>query len=344
MKLHPLLKSGGLTALALALAAPAFTTPVLAQESSQRGNWRGGNNDNGGARNAGRNERAVERQAQRAERQQQRQAQAPQARQQQQAAPPQAQQQRSGNESRWGQRGDNGGNWNGGNRERPTMGNRQRQDGADRPQGNYAQRGRDTTQTQPQTRDWNRDRNTGDRNAGDRNWADNRTQGTRDWNRDGQRDGQRDWNRDRNWSDNNRNRDYRDNDRNRDYRDRDRNGSYRDGYRDARNNYGRDQRRWDRRWRDDHRYDWNRYRYANRDHYRLGRYYAPYRNYSYRRLSIGFYLDNLFFGNRYWINDPWSYRLPQVYGSYRWVRYYDDVLLVDMYSGEVVDVIYDFFW
>ena len=55
-------------------------------------------------------------------------------------------------------------------------------------------------------------------------------------------------------------------------------------------------------------------------------------------------LGNLFFGSRYWINDPWRYRLPEVYGPYRWVRYYDDVLLVDIYSGEVVDVIYDFFW
>ena len=48
--------------------------------------------------------------------------------------------------------------------------------------------------------------------------------------------------------------------------------------------------------------------------------------------------------DRYWIQDPWQYRLPQVYGPYRWVRYYDDVLLVDIYSGEVVDVIHNFFW
>ena len=50
------------------------------------------------------------------------------------------------------------------------------------------------------------------------------------------------------------------------------------------------------------------------------------------------------FGNRYWINDPWQYRLPAVYGPYQWVRYYDDVLLVDTYTGEVVDVIHNFFW
>ncbi len=162
----------------------------------------------------------------------------------------------------------------------------------------------------------------------------------------------RDWasrDRDRNYRDGDRNRDYRDRDRNRDYRDRDRNGSYtyrdrngsyRDGYRDAR----RDYRRWDRRWRDNNRYNWQRYRYSNRNIYRLGRYYSPYRDYSYRRLSIGIFLDRLFYSDRYWINDPWQYRLPEVYGPYRWVRYYDDALLVDVYSGEVVDVIYDFFW
>ena len=72
--------------------------------------------------------------------------------------------------------------------------------------------------------------------------------------------------------------------------------------------------------------------------------YVPYRNWSYRRISVGFTLGSLFYGSRYWINDPWRYRLPEVYGPYRWVRYYDDVLLVDMYSGQVVDVIYDFFW
>jgi len=28
----------------------------------------------------------------------------------------------------------------------------------------------------------------------------------------------------------------------------------------------------------------------------------------------------------------------------RWIRYYDDALLVDTWNGEVVDVIYNFFW
>jgi hypothetical protein len=230
-------------------------------------------------------------------------------------------------------------------------------------------------------RDWNRSGNDGNRggrdgarqgdttnrgdgraNDGQRGGDGNRGSGT-GWNRGGTNGGAvASTDRNRSYTDRDRNRSYdgrRDNDRNsRDgRRDNDRNwgdgrrdtdrnwdgrnGSYRDGDRDAR----RDHRRWDNRgWRNDRRYDWNRYRSANRDVFRLGVYYSPYRNYHYRRLSIGFFLDSLFYSNRYWINDPWRYRLPEVYGPYRWVRYYDDALLVDVYSGEVVDVIHDFFW
>jgi hypothetical protein len=106
----------------------------------------------------------------------------------------------------------------------------------------------------------------------------------------------------------------------------------------------RDYLGWQNDWRRDRRYDWQRYRYSNRHIYRPGRYYSPYRDHSYSRFSIGFFLQPGFFSNRYWINDPWQYRLPAAYPGTRWVRYYDDVLLVDVYTGEVVDVIHDFFW
>jgi hypothetical protein len=147
-----------------------------------------------------------------------------------------------------------------------------------------------------------------------------------------------------------RNRTYTDSNRNGSYADRDRrdgnrwNDNNRRGNETWRNNGRNDSRRWDRNWRNDHRYDWQRYRTSNRVVFHVGAYYAPYRDYSYRRFGTGSILDSLFFGSRYWIADPWQYRLPEVYGPYRWVRYYDDVLLVDIYSGEVVDVIYDFFW
>lgn len=111
-----------------------------------------------------------------------------------------------------------------------------------------------------------------------------------------------------------------------------------------RNNGSRDNRNWDRGWRSNDRYNWSSYRSSNRNIFSGGRYYSPYRGYSYRRLGIGFSLNSLFYGSQYWINDPYYYRLPEAYGPYRWVRYYDDVLLVDTYTGEVVDAIYDFFY
>ena len=138
--------------------------------------------------------------------------------------------------------------------------------------------------------------------------------GRRDWRRDRDGDGRRDWRRDR------------DGDSRRDWR-RDRDGD----------------RRWSRNWRRDDRYNWHSYRNRYGSLFRLGRYYDPY-GYRYRRFTIGFNLWPNYYRSRYWLNDPWHYRLPPAYGPYRWVRYYDDVLLVDVYTGEVVDVIYNFFW
>lgn len=368
MTFKSLLKSGGLTALAIALAAPAFTTTATAQD---RQNGAVAAQQERAARQEQRAARQEVREQRQEVRQQNRQAQqsAPPQRQQQAAPPPQQAQAPVGRRGGAGEQAQRG-NWNNGQQARGEArgengGQRwqgqNRPDRAERSEGIYnpqIDRNRDRSgervvgtdrpqrPAQANTGTWNGSR--------DQNWQgqrDGREQ-NRDWNRDGnrqgdwqgQRDGReqnRDWNRDgnqdRNYRDDNRNGSYRDSDRNRSYRDNDRRDN---NWRDDR----RDHRQWDRRWRDNNRYNWNSYRYSNRHIYTPGRYYSPYSNYSYRRLSIGFSLDRLFFGNRYWINDPWQYRLPEVYGDYRWVRYYDDVLLVDLYTGEVVDVIYDFFW
>lgn len=121
------------------------------------------------------------------------------------------------------------------------------------------------------------------------------------------------------------------------HRDRRAVESHRRDYRDG--NYNR----WSRNWHRDSRYDWRRYRDYNRSSFRLGFYYDPF-GYNYRRWSIGSYLFPSYYGSRYWLNDPWQYRLPPAYGPYRWVRYWDDALLVNIYTGEVVDVIHSFFW
>jgi hypothetical protein len=122
-------------------------------------------------------------------------------------------------------------------------------------------------------------------------------------------------------------------------------GSWNDGRRfDDRTRWSQ-QRRWDNGWRQDRRYDWNSYRNRYGDRYRMGRYNAPRGwDYGYRRFSVGIVLNRLLYSNSYWLDDPYSYRLPPAYGTLRWVRYYDDAMLVDIRDGYVVDVIHDFFW
>lgn len=172
--------------------------------------------------------------------------------------------------------------------------------------------------TDGQRQQWSGDRSSGQWERGNRDW--NRQRSTTDRRWDNDRDRNRSWdsnrsrNDSRNWSSN------------RGW-DNDRRG------------------RWDSSWRNDRRYDWRDYRARNRGIYRLPRYYAPAGwGYGYRRFSIGFTLSSMLFAQQYWINDPFYYRLPPAYGPYRWVRYYNDALLVDVYSGEVVDVMHDFFW
>ncbi|WCT72339.1 RcnB family protein [Sphingomonas naphthae] len=139
--------------------------------------------------------------------------------------------------------------------------------------------------------------------------------------RDDRRDDRRDW------------RDDRRDDRRYDNRGWDNRGGWNGNDRGA---------QWNNRWRDDRRYDWQGYRTANRNIYRLPRYYAP-RGYAYRRWSVGYRFDPWAYDRSYWINDPYQYRLPPAYGSYRWVRYYDDVALVDISTGLIADVLYSFF-
>ena len=102
---------------------------------------------------------------------------------------------------------------------------------------------------------------------------------------------------------------------------------------------------WNRGWRQDQRYNWQGYRDSHRDAYRLGRYRPPSGyGWGYRRYGIGSALDRGFFSQDYWIGNPGYYRLPPAYGPYRWVRYYNDALLVNVYSGQIADAIPDFFY
>jgi hypothetical protein len=105
----------------------------------------------------------------------------------------------------------------------------------------------------------------------------------------------------------------------------------------------RPERQWSTNWRHDRRYNWWDWRRRNRSLFNLGLYYDPF-GWDYFRYGVGWRLWPSYYRRSFWLNDPWMYRLPPAYGPYRWVRYWDDALLVNVYTGNVVDVIHNFFW
>jgi Ni/Co efflux regulator RcnB len=100
---------------------------------------------------------------------------------------------------------------------------------------------------------------------------------------------------------------------------------------------------WDGNWRNDRRFDWRDHRRRHGSLFHLGFYYDPF-GWGYQQFQIGGRLWPNYYSANYWINDPYQYSLPYPPPGTRWVRYYNDALLVDTFSGEVVDVIRDFFW
>lgn len=68
------------------------------------------------------------------------------------------------------------------------------------------------------------------------------------------------------------------------------------------------------------------------------------RGYGYRRFSYGEYLPQIFFSEDYWLYDYSDYGLPYAPQGDVWVRYGPDALLIDRYTGQIVDVIYGVFY
>ncbi len=64
----------------------------------------------------------------------------------------------------------------------------------------------------------------------------------------------------------------------------------------------------------------------------------------YRRWEIGAFLAPGFLVRDYWYPDWDLLGLPPPPPDYQWVRYGPDLLLVDLTSGEVVEVVYDVFY
>lgn len=88
--------------------------------------------------------------------------------------------------------------------------------------------------------------------------------------------------------------------------------------------------------------DWHDWRRTHPDVYRGAAYEGP-RGWAYRPVTIGYRFAPTYYDRRYWI-DPAPYRLHPVGIDRRWVRYGNDVLLVNVRTGRVLEVNRGFFY
>ena len=73
-------------------------------------------------------------------------------------------------------------------------------------------------------------------------------------------------------------------------------------------------------------------------------YVAPYRNWRYRPVTVGYQLRPAFYGSRYYINDYGAHNVRAPGRWQRWVRYGDDLLLVNVRTGRVLQVVHNRYW
>ena len=108
--------------------------------------------------------------------------------------------------------------------------------------------------------------------------------------------------------------------------------------RQARQEYREDLQDRNRRWGDN---DWRDYRGRNRTLYSRGNWRAPFR---YTQFRAGVRIAPSYYSSRYWIADPWTYRLRRPGAGLQWIRYGNDAVLVNTRTGRVVEVNNGFFW
>ena len=74
---------------------------------------------------------------------------------------------------------------------------------------------------------------------------------------------------------------------------------------------------------------------------RYGRYVAPYRGWNYSRIGVGYQLRPNFYSQRYFYSGYSGYPAGRFQ---QWVRYGDDLVLVNVRTGRVLRVVYNYFW
>ena len=81
-----------------------------------------------------------------------------------------------------------------------------------------------------------------------------------------------------------------------------------------------------------------------RDRRRHIAYASPYRGWRYRPVTVGYQLRPAFYGSRYYISDFGRYNVRAPGRWQRWIRYGDDLLLVNVHTGRVLEVIRNRYW
>jgi Ni/Co efflux regulator RcnB len=87
---------------------------------------------------------------------------------------------------------------------------------------------------------------------------------------------------------------------------------------------------------------WQRSHHA-RHRFHVGPYRGP-RGYYYHRWNYGQYLPPMYFVRSYWLIDFLIYGLMAPPPGCIWVRYGPDALLIDLETGEIVQVVYGVFY
>lgn len=169
----------------------------------------------------------------------------------------------------------------------------------------------------------------------DRRWQDQARGGGDHGRPDGNPDGGRGGDRDRQYGDR-----HGWDRRGGDHDDRDRQYGDRKGWdRDARDDRRHDHDRWGR-----DRWDQGRYPPVYHSSHRYRHYWRPPSGFYVRAWGYGDYLPRSWYGGDYWVVDPWRYDLPLPPPGFDWVRVGDDAVLVDRFSGRIVQVVRDVFW
>lgn len=129
-----------------------------------------------------------------------------------------------------------------------------------------------------------------------------------------------------------------------DHRDHRRDGDHRDNEHRRWDPPRPDHRPGDYRPRDHRRWDHHHHRPVYQSPHRYRHYWRPPPGFYIRSWGYGEFLPRGWYDRDYRILEPWRFDLPLAPPGFDWVRSGDDALLIDRYSGRIVQVVRYLFW